>query len=40
MDARTEVPLPVNEPIHDYAPDSAERARLVAALRELGRPGS
>ena len=35
MDARTEVPLPVNEPIHDYAPDSAERARLVAALREL-----
>ena len=35
MDARTEVPLPVNEPIHDYAPHSAERARLVAALREL-----
>ncbi len=35
MDARTEVPLPVNEPIHDYAPDSSERARLVAALREL-----
>ena len=35
MDARTEVPMPVNEPIHDYAPHSAERARLVAALREL-----
>ena len=35
MDARTEVPMPVNEPIHDYAPHSAERARLIAALNEL-----
>ncbi len=39
MDARTDVPLPVNEPIHDYAPNSAERARLTAALRELSTGG-
>lgn len=32
MDAVTEVPLPVNEPVHDYAPGSAERARLLEAL--------
>jgi 1-pyrroline-5-carboxylate dehydrogenase len=35
MDAITEVPMPVNEPVHDYAPSSPERARLVAALDEL-----
>ncbi len=35
MDALTDVPVPVNEPIHDYAPDSAERVRLLAALGEL-----
>ncbi|MGY4711912.1 L-glutamate gamma-semialdehyde dehydrogenase [Mycolicibacterium sp. CBM1] len=35
MDARTDVPAPVNEPVHDYAPGSAERDRLVAALRDL-----
>jgi len=35
MDARTDVPPPANEPIHDYAPHSAERARLTAALSEL-----
>ncbi|MGK2902147.1 MAG: aldehyde dehydrogenase family protein, partial [Mycobacterium sp.] len=35
MTAITDVPLPLNEPIHDYAPGSAERARLAAALREL-----
>ncbi|WP_326545694.1 L-glutamate gamma-semialdehyde dehydrogenase [Mycolicibacterium sp. ND9-15] len=32
MDAITGVPLPVNEPVHDYAPGSGERTRLVAAL--------
>ncbi|WP_445166572.1 L-glutamate gamma-semialdehyde dehydrogenase [Mycolicibacterium sp. Dal123E01] len=35
MDARTEVPVPTNEPVHDYAPGSAERTRLAAALQEL-----
>lgn len=35
MDAITEVPVPVNEPVHDYAPDSAERTRLRAALAAL-----
>ena len=35
MDAITSVPLPANEPIHDYAPGSPERARLTAALGEL-----
>jgi 1-pyrroline-5-carboxylate dehydrogenase len=35
MDAVTEVPTPVNEPVHDYAPSSPERARLVTALAEL-----
>ena len=36
MDAITAVPLPTNEPIHDYAPGSPERARLTAALDDLG----
>jgi 1-pyrroline-5-carboxylate dehydrogenase len=36
MDAVTQVPAPVNEPVLDYAPDSAERAELQAALAELG----
>lgn len=35
MDARTQVPMPVNEPVSDYAPNSPERARLSAALHEL-----
>ncbi|BBX09392.1 L-glutamate gamma-semialdehyde dehydrogenase [Mycolicibacterium aichiense] len=35
MDARTDVPAPANEPVHDYAPGSAERDRLCAALHEL-----
>lgn len=35
MDAITEVPIPVNEPVHDYAPDSAERTRLRTALAAL-----
>ncbi|MCI4674897.1 L-glutamate gamma-semialdehyde dehydrogenase [Candidatus Mycolicibacterium alkanivorans] len=35
MDARTDVPAPANEPVHDYAPRSAERTRLTTALRDL-----
>ncbi|MGO8966533.1 MAG: 1-pyrroline-5-carboxylate dehydrogenase, partial [Mycobacterium sp.] len=35
MDAITDVPLPVNEPIHDYAPNSPERARLQIELAAL-----
>ncbi|MGE2716977.1 L-glutamate gamma-semialdehyde dehydrogenase [Mycolicibacterium litorale] len=35
MDAITEVPLPANEPVHDYAPGSGERTRLTDALTEL-----
>ncbi|MBO0866302.1 MAG: L-glutamate gamma-semialdehyde dehydrogenase, partial [Mycobacterium sp.] len=35
MDAITEVPLPINEPVHDYAPQSPERARLRTALTAL-----
>ncbi|WAY18067.1 L-glutamate gamma-semialdehyde dehydrogenase [Mycolicibacterium fortuitum] len=35
MDAITNVPLPANEPVHDHAPGSAERARLATALDEL-----
>lgn len=35
MDAITEVPLPVNEPVRDYAPGSGERSRLTDALTEL-----
>jgi 1-pyrroline-5-carboxylate dehydrogenase len=35
MDAVTQVPTPVNEPVHSYAPGSPERARLEARLKEL-----
>src|SRR5690606_25126670 len=35
MDAVTQVPTPVNEPVHGYAPGSPERARLEARLKEL-----
>lgn len=35
MDAITDVPLPSNEPVHDYAPHSPERARLRAKLSAL-----
>ncbi len=39
MDAVTQVPVPVNEPVHTYAPGSPERARLEARLKELaGNP--
>ncbi|WP_319449440.1 MULTISPECIES: L-glutamate gamma-semialdehyde dehydrogenase [unclassified Mycobacterium] len=37
MDAITDVPLPVNEPVYDYAPNSPERARLSSALEDLTR---
>jgi 1-pyrroline-5-carboxylate dehydrogenase len=35
MDAITDVPLPANEPIHEYAPGSGERTRLNEALGSL-----
>ncbi|WP_375432276.1 L-glutamate gamma-semialdehyde dehydrogenase [uncultured Friedmanniella sp.] len=35
MDAVTLVPAPTNEPVHDYAPGSPERARLESELAEL-----
>jgi 1-pyrroline-5-carboxylate dehydrogenase len=35
MDAVTSVPVPTNEPVRQYAPGSAERARLEARLKEL-----
>ncbi|MER5972637.1 L-glutamate gamma-semialdehyde dehydrogenase [Streptomyces sp. NPDC002055] len=35
MDAVTQVPAPVNEPVHSYAPGSPERERLEAKLKEL-----
>jgi len=35
MDAITQVPLPANEPVHDYAPHSPERARLGVELASL-----
>ena len=37
MDARTTVPTPVNEPVHDYAPGSAESAAEQARLAELAK---
>jgi 1-pyrroline-5-carboxylate dehydrogenase len=36
MDAVTEVPLPANERVRDYAPGSAERASIEATLKEMG----
>jgi 1-pyrroline-5-carboxylate dehydrogenase len=35
MDAVTDVPLPANEPVHEYAPASPERRRLTDALTAL-----
>jgi 1-pyrroline-5-carboxylate dehydrogenase len=35
MDAITDVPLPANEPVHEYAPGSGERTRLKEALAAL-----
>ena len=39
MDAVTHPPTPVNEPVLDHAPGSAERASLEVALAELGSAG-
>jgi 1-pyrroline-5-carboxylate dehydrogenase len=36
MDAVTNVPVPVNEPVKGYAPGSGERAALEAKIKELG----
>jgi 1-pyrroline-5-carboxylate dehydrogenase len=38
MDAITHPPLPVNEPVLDYAPGSPERETLVAALAAVTEP--
>ncbi|MGR6964083.1 L-glutamate gamma-semialdehyde dehydrogenase [Geodermatophilus sp. URMC 61] len=35
LDAVTQVPPPVNEPVHDFAPGSAERAALEDRLKQL-----
>src|ERR1700736_5251992 len=35
MDAITDAPLPANEPVHDYAPNSPERTRPQCALTAL-----
>ncbi len=35
MDAVTVVPAPTNEPVHEYAPGSPERARLQSKLADL-----
>ncbi len=37
MDAVTNVPLPVNEPVQQYAPGSPERAAVAAALADLAK---
>ena len=36
LDAVTQIPAPVNEPVHSYAPGTPERARLEAELKRLG----
>src|SRR5512139_4216892 len=36
MDAVTNVPEPVNEPVLGYAPGSPERSALAAKIKELG----
>ncbi|RCV55718.1 aldehyde dehydrogenase family protein, partial [Marinitenerispora sediminis] len=40
MDAVTNVPVPVNEPVLTYAPGSAERAELAAEIGRLGVGGA
>ncbi|HTI77236.1 MAG TPA: L-glutamate gamma-semialdehyde dehydrogenase [Mycobacterium sp.] len=37
MDAITDVPLPANEPVHEYAPGSGERTRLTEQLQALAK---
>src|SRR5437868_8869529 len=36
MDAVTNVPVPINEPVKGYAPGSSERIALEAKIKELG----
>ncbi|MFC4585670.1 L-glutamate gamma-semialdehyde dehydrogenase [Sphaerisporangium corydalis] len=38
MDAVSNVPVPANEPVHGYAPGSAERSALEARVKELSGP--
>ncbi|MFC7327567.1 L-glutamate gamma-semialdehyde dehydrogenase [Marinactinospora rubrisoli] len=40
MDAVTNVPVPVNEPVLSYAPGSGERAALTAEIQRLGVGGA
>lgn len=40
MDAILTPPLPVNEPVREYAPGSSERIALEAALREVAQAGT
>src|ERR687888_888269 len=35
FDAITDVPAPINEPVHSFAPGSAERTALEARLKQL-----
>ena len=35
FDAVTQVPPPINEPVHDFTPGSAERAALEEELKQL-----
>ena len=35
MDAVTNVPIPVNEPVRTYAPGSQDRTSLEAKIKEL-----
>jgi 1-pyrroline-5-carboxylate dehydrogenase len=39
MDATTSVPIPINEPVRQYAPGSAERASLQTTLTEIQAAG-
>jgi 1-pyrroline-5-carboxylate dehydrogenase len=38
MDAITHPPMPVNEPVYDYAPGSRERVEIEATLKEFAEP--
>jgi 1-pyrroline-5-carboxylate dehydrogenase len=39
VDAITEVPVPVNEPINSFIPGSPERTALEERLKQLGVSG-
>jgi 1-pyrroline-5-carboxylate dehydrogenase len=38
MDAITHPPMPVNEPVYDYAPGSRERVEIEATLKDFAEP--